>query len=179
MIKLKTKLEVVKADITKLAVDAIVNAANAALAGGGGVDGAIHQAAGPELQAECLKLRGCQTGKAKITKGFKLPATYVIHAVGPVWYGGQRGEAQLLASCYLESLKLAVENDVKTIAFPSISTGAYRFPIEDAAEIAVRATAKFLEENEELEKVIFTCFDDRTVQIYAKIIRKLGINEGN
>lgn len=172
---MKTQLEIVKGDITKLAVDAIVNAANSALCGGGGVDGAIHKAAGAELLKECLTLRGCPTGRAKITKGYQLPAKFVIHAVGPVWYGGDRNEAALLASCYHESLRLAVENNIKIIAFPSISTGAYRFPLTEAAEIAVSETVKFLQQNDSLEKVIFCCFDEKARHVYVKILQTFEV----
>jgi O-acetyl-ADP-ribose deacetylase (regulator of RNase III) len=172
---MKSKLEIIKGDITRLDVDAIVNAANSALAGGGGVDGAIHRAAGEELLEECLKLRGCPTGQAKITKGYKLPAKFVIHAVGPVWYGGHQNEAELLASCYRESLRLAVENGVKTIAFPAISTGAYRYPLQEATEIAVFETVKFLEQQDTIEKVIFCCFGERAYQTYIRTFQKLGI----
>lgn len=154
------RIEVIQGDITKLEVDAIVNAANSKLAGGGGVDGAIHRAAGPELLKECLTLNGCPTGSAKITKGYRLPAHYVIHTVGPVWHGGDQQEAELLASCYRESLKLAMENKIRTIAFPAISCGVYRFPIEQAAQIAVRETCAFLAKNSSIDKVIFACFDD-------------------
>lgn len=167
------KLEIIKGDITRLEVDAIVNAANSALAGGGGVDGAIHDAAGDELLEECLKLRGCPTGQAKITKGYRLSAKFVIHAVGPVWYGGHKNEAELLASCYRESLRLAVENGVKTIAFPAISTGAYRYPLQEATEIALKETVQFLEQDATIEKVIFVCFDEQAHQIYKKALQNL------
>lgn len=172
---MKTKLEIFKGDITKLEVDAIVNAANSALCGGGGVDGAIHDAAGDELLAECAKFDYCPPGAAVITKGYRLPAKFVIHAVGPVWYGGEKNEAKLLASCYRESLRLAVENDCRTIAFPSISTGAYRYPLDEAAEIAVGETLKFLEETDSLEQIIFVCFDERTHKTYLRTFQKFGI----
>ena len=154
-----SRIEIVRGDITLLKVDAIVNAANNAMCGGGGVDGAIHRAAGPELLAECKKAGGCKTGAAKITGGYRLPAQYVIHTVGPVWYGGDRGEAELLASCYRESLKLAVVNNVKTIAFPAISCGAYRYPSDQACDIAVHEVSGFLSEDEQIRAVSLVCFD--------------------
>jgi O-acetyl-ADP-ribose deacetylase (regulator of RNase III) len=162
---MKTKIEIIQGDITKQKVDAIVNAANTSLLGGGGVDGAIHRAAGSELLEFNKKLGGCPTGEAKISPGFKLPAKYILHTVGPVWNGGNRNEDKLLADCYRNSLKLAVENGIKTIAFPSISTGAYRFPRERAAKIAIAETKKFLEKNDSLEKIIFVCFDSETKQV--------------
>jgi O-acetyl-ADP-ribose deacetylase (regulator of RNase III) len=158
-------------DITKLQVDAIVNAANSRLLGGGGVDGAIHRAAGPELLAECRGLNGCSTGSAKITKGYNLPAKYVIHAVGPVWRGGQDNEASLLAGCYTTSLTLAAAHNCKTIAFPNISTGIYRFPKEQAAEIATKTVMDFLNDNDIPEIVYFVCFDEENYAIYNNILK--------
>jgi len=169
----KSKLEVVKADITTLAVDAVVNAANTSLANGTGVNGAIHQAAGPELSEACEKLGGCMTGHVKMTPGFKLPAKYIIHAVGPVWRGGSKGEAKLLASCYYDSLMLAIENNIKTIAFPAISCGIFGYPVAPAAMIAVQATANFLDRHEEIEKVYFVCFDDNIYQAYTDAVDAL------
>lgn len=163
-------IEVINGDITKIEADAIVNAANTSLLGGGGVDGAIHRAAGPELMEACRKLNGCPTGQAKITRGFKLPANYVIHTVGPVWRGGANGEAEDLANCYRNSLRLAVENDVAVIAFPGISVGAYRFPKEKAAEIAFREVRAFLNANDRPEKVIFVTFDNENHQIYQRLL---------
>ncbi len=162
------RIEVIKGDITKQNVDAIVNAANSSLLGGGGVDGAIHRAAGPELVMECRQLNGCKTGQAKITRGYKLPAGWVIHTVGPVWQGGNKGEDELLAACYRNSLELAVKNGIKTIAFPSISTGAYRFPAEKAAAIAINEIRKFLGKDSSVEKVLMVCFDEDTYGKYQK-----------
>jgi O-acetyl-ADP-ribose deacetylase (regulator of RNase III) len=167
---MKTKVELYKGDITKLKVDAIVNAANTSLLGGGGVDGAIHRAAGPELLEYNRKLGGCKTGEAKITPGFKLPAKYIIHTVGPVWQGGNHNEDELLANCYRNSLKLAVEYEIKTIAFPAISTGIYSFPLERATKIAVNEVKMFLGKNDFIEKVIFVCFDDKTYEVYEKVL---------
>lgn len=164
---MKTKIEILKGDITKIKADAIVNAANTTLLGGGGVDGAIHRAAGPQLLEECQKLGGCKTGEAKITKGYNLPSRYVIHTVGPVWHGGTAKEEELLASCYRNSLELAKKYSLRTIAFPSISTGAYRFPVEKAAKIAYKTVAIFLKDNPDiLDKVIFVLFSDKDFGIY-------------
>jgi O-acetyl-ADP-ribose deacetylase len=162
------RVAVVEGDITRQAVDAIVNAANTTLLGGGGVDGAIHRAAGPELLAECRTLGGCQTGHAKITRGYKLPARWVIHTVGPVWRDGQHGEDELLASCYRSCFALAEQHGARTVAFPSISTGAYGFPMDRAARIAVRETLEFLERNRSVEKVLLVCFGQRAREIYTK-----------
>src|ERR1700724_53017 len=149
------RLALVRGDITKLAVDAIVNAANTTLLGGGGVDGAIHRAAGPELLAECRTLGGCRPGEAKLTRGYRLPARFVIHTVGPFWDGGKRGEAETLANCYRNSLRLAVENGLRTIAFPAISCGAYHYPVSEAAQIAVGTTQEFLAGEDKIDKVLF------------------------
>ena len=167
---MNNKIEIRLGDITKLNVDAIVNAANSFLLGGGGVDGAIHRAAGAELLEECRALKGCATGEAKITKGYNLPAKNVIHTVGPLWHGGNNNEDELLANCYRSSLKIAVENNIKSIAFPAISTGIYGFPQERAALIAVREVKDFLKQNDLIEKVIFICFDQNTQRIYNKIL---------
>jgi O-acetyl-ADP-ribose deacetylase (regulator of RNase III) len=164
------KLELLRGDITKVAVDAIVNAANTTLLGGGGVDGAIHRAAGPELLEECRPLGGCRPGKAKITRGYRLPARFIIHTVGPFWSGGKRGEAEVLANCYRNSLGVAVKNGVKVIAFPAISCGAYRYPIAEAAKIAVVTTQEFLQEHSEMEKVIFVVLDDEIFAIYRELL---------
>ncbi|HII07244.1 MAG TPA: O-acetyl-ADP-ribose deacetylase [Methanotrichaceae archaeon] len=160
------RIEVVLGDITKLEVDAIVNAANSSLLGGGGVDGAIHRAAGPGLLEECRNLGGCSTGEARITKGYNLPARWVIHTVGPIWRGGASGEDELLAKAYRSSLKLAEENGIKTIAFPAISTGAYGFPAERASQIAVAEIGRFLEANGSIEKVVLVCFSEKAERCY-------------
>lgn len=167
-----TIFEVVSGDITKLAVDAIVNAANSSLLGGGGVDGAIHRAAGPDLVAACRLLGGCATGDAKITPGFRLPAKYVIHAVGPVWRGGANGEPELLASCYRRSLELAIENNVRTIAFPAISCGVYGYPIDAAADIAIGETKRVLADGDDLERVLFAAFGDDVRSALERSLRK-------
>lgn len=167
---MRDRLEIHKGDITKLKVDAIVNAANTSLLGGGGVDGAIHRAAGPELLEECRTLNGCPTGEAKITKGYKLPAMFIIHTVGPVWNGGNNNEDELLANCYKNSLKLAVENQVKTIAFPAISTGVYHFPLERATKIAINESITFLNEKPRISKVIYVAFDDLTFNVYKNLL---------
>lgn len=167
---MSSKIEIIKADITKLNVDAIVNAANSKLAGGGGVDGAIHRAAGPQLLEECKTLNGCETGKAKITKAYNLPSKFVIHAVGPVWRGGNKNEDDLLKSCYQESLTIAKENNLNSIAFSNISTGIYGFPKGEAANIAIDTTKKFLSNNELPEKVIFVCFDDENYKLYEELM---------
>ncbi|NQV01297.1 MAG: O-acetyl-ADP-ribose deacetylase [Bacteroidia bacterium] len=165
---MKSRIELVRADITKLQVDAIVNAANQSLLGGGGVDGAIHRAAGPALLRACRLLGGCETGQAKITPGFDLPAKFVIHTVGPVWYGGDSHEEELLGSCYKNSLTLARANGCNTIAFPNISTGVYRFPKDLAAEIAVSETNKYLLHNNLPEMIIFVCFDEENFSLYER-----------
>ena len=167
------RIEIIQGEITKQAVDAIVNAANTSLLGGGGVDGAIHHAAGPELLAECRTLHGCETGKAKITKGYRLPAKHVIHTPGPVWHGGAHGEDALLASCYRSCLTLAAENGCRTVDFPSISTGVYHFPLERAAGVALREIAAFCETHPELERVRMVCFDERTRRVYEEALEKL------
>ena len=166
------KLQVIKGNIINQKVDAIANAANCSLLGGGGVDGAIHRAAGPALLAECKGLGGCETGHAKITKGYDLPARYVIHTPGPIWHGGGHDEAELLAGCYRSCLLLAEENGCKTIAFPSISTGIYGFPLEQAAEIAVSTILQYLENSEAIEMVSIVCFDDRTKAAYDYQVQK-------
>jgi len=162
------RLFIIIGDITRQNVDAVVNAANSTLLGGGGVDGAIHRAAGPALLEECKTLGGCKTGQAKITKGYKLPAKYVIHTVGPVWFGGKNNEEELLAECYKNVFKFVEEYNLKSVAFPSISTGAYRFPVEIASKIAVNEINSFLSQNNSVEKVEVVCFDQLTYNVYLK-----------
>jgi O-acetyl-ADP-ribose deacetylase (regulator of RNase III) len=164
------RLILVRGDITKLAVDAIVNAANTTLLGGGGVDGAIHRAAGPELLAECKTLGGCRPGEAKITSGYSLPARFVIHTVGPIWSGGRRGEPETLANCYRNSLRMASENGLRTIVFPAISCGVYRYPIPDAARIAVETTTKFLQKNDSKTEVTFVVSSDEIQAAYQHLL---------
>src|SRR5436190_17288094 len=171
--KMKTlgeKIEIIHGDITTLEVDAIVNAANSTLLGGGGVDGAIHRAAGPELLAECRTLGGCEPGEAKLTCGCRLPARFVIHTVGPIWSGGNRGEPETLSNCYRNSLRVAVENGMRTIAFPAISCGAYRYPIADAAAIAVETTREFLRENDAVCEVTFVVSTDEIEVAYERLL---------
>jgi O-acetyl-ADP-ribose deacetylase len=171
---MKPRISLLHGDITKVAADAIVNAANSSLLGGGGVDGAIHRAGGPAILEECRAIRdrqgGCGTGEAVITSAGRLPARYVIHTVGPVWNGGERGEPELLASAYRNSLRLVVENGLETVAFPNISTGIYEFPKDKAAEIAVRTVSEFLGHHPEVKEVIFLCFDRENYELYKKIL---------
>jgi O-acetyl-ADP-ribose deacetylase (regulator of RNase III) len=167
---LTAELKAIQADITTLSVDAIVNAANSSLLGGGGVDGAIHRAAGPDLFEACKHLNGCEVGKAKLTDGFNLPARYIIHTVGPVWHGGGNGEAELLASCYRESLALAEAHNIQTIAFPAISTGVYGYPKQQAAEIAVRTVSSSIRGSASLRTILFVCFSTDDLAIYRKAL---------
>lgn len=171
-------IELIKGDITKIKVDAIVNAANSSLMGGGGVDGAIHRAGGPAILEECrmivAKQGGCKTGEAVITTGGNLPAKFVIHTVGPVWNGGEGNESALLVSCYLNSLKLAAEHKLSSIAFPNISTGIYGYPKKEASEIAVNTVSEFLRENDFIDKVLFVCFDDENYHLYQPLIKAIA-----
>lgn len=166
-------IEIIQGDITTLQVDAIVNAANQSLLGGGGVDGAIHRAAGPRLLEECKSIGGCPTGEARITSGYNLLAAHVIHTVGPVWHGGDRNEDNLLADCYRNSLQLAIEHNVHSIAFPSISTGVYRFPIARASKIALRVVSNFLDNKELTLRVIFCCFSDSDLEVYRHNLQEM------
>jgi O-acetyl-ADP-ribose deacetylase (regulator of RNase III) len=167
-----TRLKVIQGDITTLAVDAIVNAANNSLLGGGGVDGAIHRAAGPELLAACKTLNGCETGQAKITQGYRLPAKWVIHTVGPVWQNGEHGEAELLAACYRNVLRVAAQQSIKAIAFPAISCGVYGFPVEKAAQIAISTVVEQLKHYPVIEQVFFVCFNEVCLQAYQQELAK-------
>ena len=164
------EIEIVRCDITKLDVDGIVNAASTTLLGGGGVDGAIHRTAGAELLAECRTLGGCEPGQAKITRGYRLPARFVIHTVGPMWRGGKHGEPETLADCYRNSLQLAVENGIKTIAFPAISCGAYGYPVEEAAQIAVKTTRDYLAAEDKIDKVIFVLWSEDIYEAYRRLL---------
>ena len=168
--KAANRIELLRGDITQVEADAIVNAANTTLLGGGGVDGAIHRAAGPELLEECRSLGGCRPGEARITKGYCLPARYIIHTVGPFWKGGQRGEAEVLTNCYRNSLQLAVDHGLTSVAFPAISCGAYRYPIEQAAQIALQTSQDFLRKDEQLEKVIFVLWSDKIHTAYRQLL---------
>ncbi|MBF0288489.1 MAG: O-acetyl-ADP-ribose deacetylase [SAR324 cluster bacterium] len=171
------KIQIIQGDITKLEVDAIVNAANNSLLGGGGVDAAIHRVAGPELLEECRELHGCLTGEAKITKGYNLPVRYVIHTVGPVWHGGARGESEKLKSCYQSCFALSEVHKITTIAFPAISTGVYGYPIEEATQVAVKEAMNFLQKNSLMEKIIFVCFGEPVYQCYLETLKSFSHEE--
>lgn len=168
------RFSIIIGDITRMNTQAIVNAGNTSLLGGGGVDGAIHRVAGPDLLKECELLGGCKRGEAKITGGYKLKADYVIHTAGPIWFGGNKGEEETLANCYRNSLKLAVENDITTISFPSISTGIYKFPVEKASEIAVKTINDFLQNDKTIEYVQIVCYDDKTYRAYKEAYDKVN-----
>ncbi|MBW1888696.1 MAG: O-acetyl-ADP-ribose deacetylase [Deltaproteobacteria bacterium] len=170
---MEERVQIVEGDITKQEVDAIVNAANTSLLGGGGVDGAIHRTAGPELLEETRKIGGCPTGEVRVSKGYKLPAKWVIHTVGPIWAGGNRDEENLLANCYRNSFKAAQNLGIKSVAFPSISTGAYGFPLERATEIALEETKKFLETDKTLTKVVFVCFGEKVLNTYKDVYKRV------
>ncbi len=170
---LKERIEIFEGDITKMEVDAIVNAANTSLLGGGGVDGAIHRSAGPELLSETRKIGGCPTGEARVTKGYRLPAKWVIHTVGPIWTGGYGDEDDLLINCYINSFQAAIEIGAVTVAFPSISTGAYRFPLERAVNIALRETKFFLQNNRSIKKIIFVCFGSEVYKKYKAVFKEV------
>ena len=172
---LEEKIEIIQGDITRLEVEAIVNAANQSLLGGGGVDGAIHRAAGPQLLEECRALDGCPTGEAKLTAGYDLPARHVIHTVGPVWHGGDQNEDNLLAGCYRNSLQLAVDHKLRSVAFPSISTGVYRFPIKRASRIALRVILDFLATEESAPRVVMTCFSEQDLDVYRQAYQELSV----
>ncbi|MCL8486094.1 MULTISPECIES: O-acetyl-ADP-ribose deacetylase [Bradyrhizobium] len=174
-----TRFEVITADITKLGVDAIVNAANSSLLGGGGVDGAIHRAAGPELVMECRMLHGCRTGEAKITRGYRLPARHVIHTVGPVWQGGERGEPELLASCYRRSIELCHKHLLDSVAFPAISTGIFRFPADLAASIAVSTAIDATREETSLSQIVFCCFSEQSAELHDQALSEAIIDRGH
>jgi O-acetyl-ADP-ribose deacetylase (regulator of RNase III) len=169
--KTANRIALLRGDIAQVEADAIVNAANTTLLGGGGVDGAIHRAAGPELLEECRSLGGCRPGEVRITKGYRLPAKFIIHTVGPFWTGGQRGEADVLANCYRNSLQLAIEHGLTSIAFPAISCGAYRYPIDQASQVAVQTTDSFLRSDQQLDKVIFVLWDEASYAIYRALLR--------
>jgi O-acetyl-ADP-ribose deacetylase len=172
---MSTTIEIIKADITTLEVDAIVNAANSSLLGGGGVDGAIHRAAGPQLLEECRGIGGCPTGEARLTKGYNLPAKYVIHTVGPVWYGGNKGEAEKLEACYRNSLQIALDHNLRTIAFPAISTGVYGYPVFNACRIALKEISAFTKDHNQIDKVFMVCFGNEVYESYVLISKELKI----